>query len=250
MTDALRQHAAAVARDVAFGVSAEAFVQRAGSDGVEHANDLILAMACESGDASALAAFGERYEAEIDLALSRLGVDVGTMGDVKSTVLERLLVSSPSRLSRYSGRGSLAAWVKAVVAREVMSVRRTAARRRDLLDAAGDALAPADPELVFLKQHYRGAFRQAFAAAVGALSDQERLLLRYRFVDELTLPQVAAACGVHRATAARRLAALRTELFEGTRDRLSGALNVAEDELASILRLIQSNFDVSMRRLL
>ena len=62
--------------------------------------------------------------------------------------------------------------------------------------------------------------------------------------------RLAAACGVHRATAARRLATLRTRLFEGTRRHMTEHLEVPEEELESIFRLIQSNFEVSMRKLL
>lgn len=215
-----------------------------------HAQDVALATACVLGDASALREFEARLGPEIDVALHRLGLDHGEAGDVKSRVLEKLLAPPSTKLEQYAGQGPLASWVKAVAAREALSLRRTTARRRDLLDAAGDALTPVDPELAFLKRHYRDAFRAAFGATVDELTAEERLLLRYRFVDGLTLPQLAAACGVHRATAARRLAALRERLFAGTRAQLSARLDVPPDELASIFRLIQSNFDVSMARLL
>jgi RNA polymerase sigma-70 factor (ECF subfamily) len=215
-----------------------------------HAEDLALAKACLAGTTSALETFHNRHEPDIDVTLQRLGLDEGTAGDVKSTVLEKLLSPPSPKLAQYSGQGPLGAWIKAVATREAMSVRRTAARRRDLLDAAGDALTPMDPELAFLKRHYRDAFRSAFHATVEGLEAEDKLLLRYRFVDALTLPQLAAACGVHRATAARRLSSLRTRLFEGTRQHMTANLEVPEEELESILRLIQSNFEVSMRRLL
>lgn len=216
----------------------------------KHADDLTLVQACLAGTASALERFHARHEADIDVALQRLGLDAGTAGDVKSTVLEKLFAPPQPKLARYTGQGPLGAWVKAVATREAMSVQRTAARRRDLLDAAGDALTPMDPELAFLKRHYRDAFREAFHAALEALDAEDKLLLRYRFIDGLTLPQLAAACGVHRATAARRLATLRTRLFDGTRQHMTDHLEVPAEELESIFRLIQSNFEVSMRKLL
>ncbi len=220
------------------------------TDESPHALDLALARACVRGDASALREFETRLGPEIDVALQRLGLEHGEAGDVKSRVLEKLLAPPTAKLQQYTGQGPLASWVKAVAAREALSLRRTTARRRDLLDAAGDALSPVDPELAFLKRHYRDAFREAFGTTVNDLTAEDRLLLRYRFVDGLTLPQLAAACGVHRATAARRLATLRERLFAGTRAQLSTRLDVPPDELESIFRLIQSNFDVSMRRLL
>ncbi len=215
-----------------------------------HDEDLALAQACARGDGAALQAFQARHEADIDLTLTRLGFDPGLAGDVKSTVLEKLLAPPSVKIAQYTGQGPLGAWVKAVTTREALSVRRTAARRRDLLEAAGDALTPIDPELAFLKRHYRDAFREAFGATVEGLSAEDRTILRYRFVDALTLPQLAAACGVHRATVARRLATLRERLFEDTRGHMTQHLDVPADELESIFRLIQSNFEVSMRRLL
>ena len=220
------------------------------TDESPHARDVVLAQACVLGDATALREFEARLGPEIDVALTRLGLEHGEAGDVKSRVLEKLLAPPSTKLAQYEGQGPLASWVKAVTTREALSLRRTKARRRDLLDAAGDALTPVDPELAFLKRHYRDAFRLAFGTTVDELSAEDRLLLRYRFVDGLTLPQLAAACGVHRATAARRLATLRERLFAGTRAQLSERLDVPADELASIFRLIQSNFDVSMRGLL
>jgi len=216
----------------------------------DHADDLDLARACLEGTASALETFRARHEPDIDVALQRLGLDAGTAGDVKSTVLEKLFAPPEPKLARYAGQGPLGAWVKAVATREAMSLQRTAARRRDLLETAGEALSPMDPELAFLKRHYRDAFREAFHAAVEGLDAEDKLVLRYRFVDALTLPQLAAACGIHRATAARRLATLRTRLFDGTRQHMIEHLEVPEAELESIFRLIQSNFEVSMRKLL
>ena len=216
----------------------------------DHADDLDLARACLEGTAAALETFRDRHALDIDLALQRLGLDAATAGDVKSTVLEKLLAPPDPKLARYTGQGPLSAWIKAVATREAMSLRRTAARRRDLLEVAGAALTPLDPELAFLKRHYRDAFREAFHAAFEGLDAADKLLLRYRVVDALTLPQLAAACGVHRATAARRLATLRTRLFDGTRQHMTEHLAVPEEELESIFRLIQSNFEVSMRKLL
>ncbi|MEM6293511.1 MAG: hypothetical protein AAGA54_19720 [Myxococcota bacterium] len=212
--------------------------------------DVYLAVGCVLGLSEAVVAFRRAHEADIDTALSRLRIEPGTAGDVKSAVLEKLLAPGSTKLQQFAGGGPLGRWVAAVTAREAASVRRTAARRRGLLEAAGEAITPADPELAFLKQHYRGAFREAFTLAVEDLDPKERALLRNRFVDGLTLPQLAAASGVHRATAARWLADVRTTLLERTRAHMVARLKIGPDELQSIFRLIQSNFEVSVHRLL
>jgi RNA polymerase sigma-70 factor (ECF subfamily) len=211
--------------------------------------DLFLACACAQGNERAIRAFHERFDPEIGVALHRLGVTADAAKDVRQAVVSKLFLGDAPKIASYSGRGSLAHWVRAVAAREALGVRRTAARRDRLLDAAGD-LAPEDPELGFLKQRYRGEFREAFGRALAGLSDEDRVVLRHRFVDELTLDQLAAACGVHRATAARWLSRIRNDLLDATRGELQARLRVDRSEFDSILRLIQSKFDVSVRRLL
>lgn len=211
--------------------------------------DLFLACACAQGNDRAIRAFHQRFDPEIGVALHRLGVTADAAKDVRQAVVSKLFLGDAPKIASYSGRGSLTHWVRAVAAREALGVRRTAVRRDRLLDAAGD-LAPEDPELGFLKQRYRGEFREAFGRALAGLSDEDRVVLRHRFVDELTLDQLAAACGVHRATAARWLSRIRSDLLDATRGELQARLRVDRSEFDSILRLIQSKFDVSVRRLL
>ena len=212
--------------------------------------DLYLALACARRDEAALRILHERLLPAVDRALSRLSLAPGEIDDVRDAIVQRLVVDEPPKIAAYAGRGSLSQWLAAVAAREAMTRQRTAARRRGLLDAAAEELAPEDPELHFLKSHYRVHFRHAFADAVAALAPPDRTVLRHRFVDGLTLDQLAAALGVHRATAARSLARIRTELLESTRVGLRERLGVEAAEVDSVVRLIASNFEVSVKRLL
>lgn len=212
--------------------------------------DLYLACACAAQDAAALRILHEQHLVALEQALHRLDLGTDELGDVQLAIVQRLVVDDPPKIASYRGRGSLAQWLAAVGAREALSRRRTAARRRGLLEAAADDLAPADPELSFLKAHYREHFREAFREAMGRLDPQDRTVLRHRFVDGLTLDQLAAAAGVHRATAARWLAKIRETLLARTRDGLNRRLGVDGREIDSVFRLIASNFEVSVRGLL
>ncbi len=212
--------------------------------------DLFLAAACTRGCQDAVRALLEHVGDVLDSALTRLGLSNDEIADVRMTVVQRLVVDDPPRISRYGGRGPLSQWVAVVAAREAKDRRRTAARRRGLLEVAHTAIAPEDPELGFLKAHYRAQFAEAFRDALGALGPRDRTLLEYRFVDGLTLDELARACGVHRATAARWLARIRGELLEATRSTLQTRFGVNPAELDSIVGLIASNFGISVRRLL
>jgi len=212
--------------------------------------DLYLAAACAARDDAALRALDAKLAPDLERALSRLRLGPDELDDIRLVVMTRLVVDTPPKVALYSGRSSLEHWLAAVIAREALTRRRTAARRRGLLEAAADNLAPADPELSFIKSHYREHFKSAFADAVAGLPPGDRTVLRHRFVDGLTLDQLAAALGVHRATSARRLAAIREALLSATRGGLCDRLGVEGPEVDSVVRLIASNFEVSVRRML
>ncbi len=210
--------------------------------------DLYLACACVARHEVALAELLRRLAEVVERTVPAEHGD--DPDEIRLAVTQRLVMDDPPKIAGYAGRGSLCQWLAAAVARERIGRRRTAARRRARLDQAADALAPADPELAFLKTHYRAEFKAAFTRALDGLAPNDRTVLRHRLVDALTLDQLAAACGVHRATAARWLARIRAELLASTRSELRRRLGVEEPELDSVVRLIASNFEVSVRRLL
>ena len=66
----------------------------------------------------------------------------------------------------------------------------------------------------------------------------------------MTIDEIAAAFGIHRATAARRVTSARDKLLADTRRRLLEKLSLESRELDSIFRLIESRLHISMGRLL
>ena len=154
-------------------------------------------------------------------------------------------------IADYAGRGDLGAWLRSVTVRTALKSLRQARRDRPV-DADLDALAApgASPELALLRASCAADFRAALAEALAALSARDRTLLRQHFVDNLTIDELAPVYGVHRATAARWLARLRAEVLGQTRDALARRLGPAAPELTSVLRLIDSQLDLSLSRLL
>jgi RNA polymerase sigma-70 factor (ECF subfamily) len=107
-----------------------------------------------------------------------------------------------------------------------------------------------DPELSYMKAFYRQAFRAAFRAAAETLEVRERTILHQHTIDGLTIDELGAAHGVHRATAARWLQAAREKLVAAVRVEFARRVKVSPRELASVLRLVESRLEVTMRRLL
>lgn len=222
--------------------------------GPELAIELALAIACARGDAAALAHFDRRYLDVVAPALAHMKLPAATVEDVRAAVRDKLLLPDgdrPPRILAYAGRGALRGLVHVSAARTAISILRRTDRE---LPVAGDDVAARlaspehDAELALIKEQYRAAFTAAFGEAARALDRRDRNLLRLHFLGGVTLEQLAAMYGVHRATVVRWLAAARDRVFAGTRKRL--ASTIGADELDEMLGLIQSRLEVSVRRLL
>jgi RNA polymerase sigma-70 factor (ECF subfamily) len=219
-----------------------------------HAADLYLACAVELGDPRALSAFASRYLAEIPLYLAGVEHEAAAVAEVRQMVAERLLVAPPGgrpRIAEYSGRGSLASWLRVATLR-VASNRRRGERAHADLDAVpeADLLPRVDPELAIVRARYRPAFDEALRAAFAGLAPRERTLLRMHYLDGLSLDRIASLYDVHRATVARWLAAARDGLFERTAAHLGERLRLPAAELESLLAVIRSGLDLSLGSLL
>jgi RNA polymerase sigma-70 factor (ECF subfamily) len=211
------------------------------------APDLYLACACARGDERALRAFESSYFREIDAALGRIRTRA-TLDEAKQLVRDRLFVGAdgaPPRIAQYSGRGDLRNWFRVAVVRMLLNVATRAPKERPLDDGALEAIPAAspDPELDLLRRRYRREFKEAFDESVAALGERERVLLRYAFCDALTVEEIGALYGVHRATAARWVQKARTELFERVQTALRTRLRLTTTEIESVVRLIGSNLD-------
>ncbi len=215
-----------------------------------HAGDLWIAFGCVVRDAGALAAFEVRFAPEIRGSLQR-SFERALAEDAELQLRDKLLLvagDDAPRLASYAGRGGLAPWLRAAAMRTAIDLMR--ARRELPTDpsALGD-VAAIDPLLGLLKQRYHDEFRVAFTDAASKLTDRERTLLRYRFLDDLSIDEIGTLYRVHRATVARWIATIRESLFEATRERLMAQLTLTDSEVDSVLRLIDSQLDISIEAL-
>ena len=87
-------------------------------------------------------------------------------------------------------------------------------------------------------------------AALEALDDRQRALLRYSLVDGWTVDQIGELYKVHRATAARWVAAARDALGDLIRTEVAKRLAIDELEVDSLIALVRSRIDVSLERVL
>lgn len=214
-----------------------------------------LAIACAAGDERAIKRFEDDFLDEVDASAYRLQASRDQADEVRSHLRRILFVSEPGRpaaASEYSGRGDLRSYLRVVATRELVRVIDKG-RREVAIDEHSflDKLAPAtDPVLGYVRERYRADVDAAIRAALAGLAAESRALLRYSVVDGWTIDRIGALYGIHRATAARRVAAARDELGEAIRGELAARLAISVDEVDSVVRLVQSRVDVSLERLL
>jgi RNA polymerase sigma-70 factor (ECF subfamily) len=216
---------------------------------------LYLAFGAGHGAEAAIEAIEKSYFGDLRRAISKLGAQGAHADEIEQRLRDKLFVAAddkPPKILTYNGRGELGRWLRVVATREALAILRKG-KRETLTDdnALIDAVTPSrDHELDYLKSHYRKEFKAAFHHALEELEPRQRTILRYQLVDGLNIDEIGAVYGVHRATAARWVEKIRTTLLKRTRNRLMEEIRVGTDELDSIMRLISSQLDVSIHRIL
>jgi len=215
-------------------------------------DELALCAACATGDAISIVELERRCFPEIERAVKRLDRDGDLVAEVTQRVRHKLFVATPEEpagIARFEGRGPLGRWIQVVATREALMYLRATKRERARAYAASE-LAARDYELHVLRREYRAEFERAFADALAALSSKDRNLLYYHLVGGLGIERIGALYKVHRVTAFRWLRDARAALVARTRELLAERMELAADELDSLLRLVQSRASVSVERLL
>lgn len=219
----------------------------------ERAADGYIACACMRGDRAALVALERRFFPAIEPSLRRLRLDRAALDEAQQKLRRELFVSedgAPPRIAHYAGRGDLGGWLRVTAVRSALKMLR--GRRNDTPFeeeqlAERVPVAADEPDLAYMKELYRPVFKAAFGEALGSLSPRDQTLLKQHLLDGLSIDQLASVYQVHRATAARWLVAAREALMHGTRERFQVRAKIGSEECDSIMRMIRSQLDVTLR---
>ena len=214
--------------------------------------DHYLAFACANGDPAAVAACDAILVREAGFAADGTRMHASVRDEATQIVREAMFVARgdrPPAIADYAGRGALRSWLRVSVSRELVRIAKAQNRVVPLEEQlVADTGYGDDPALEELKAKYRAQLADAFRSALTKLPARDRTLLRYQLVDGLTIDEIGSIYKVHRATAARWIAQIRDDLVERTRALMADALGVDTAEAASIVRLVQSQLDVSVIR--
>lgn len=219
------------------------------------ASHVHLAIACMEGNKAAIERFHAEFFDEVEASARKLRATQTQTDELRGHMASMLFVGKENRvaaLHAYSGRGDLGSYVRVIATRELLHAMQ--ANRREVAspeESFLDRLASVtDVEAGYIRDAYRPHLDAAMRSALASLSDEARALLRYSLLDGWNVDRIGALFGVHRATAARRVAAARDELADAIRKELSARLVIPIHDVDSVVRLVQSRIDVSLSRLL
>jgi RNA polymerase sigma-70 factor (ECF subfamily) len=224
--------------------------ERRGTPEPEHAADLYLAYACASGAAGACAAFDARHRDGLVRAAARATKSDALAEEAVQVLRVKLFVQDPPKILDYGGRAKLSTWLASAAARTALNLLEAKGAREDEPLDTGRFLARADPELEYVRARYAGELEPALVAALGRLSERDRVVLRLHFVERMTIDALAKVYDVGRSTTARWLAAARETLLDHARRELQERLGLTTSELQSLGGDLASQLQVSLLRLL
>jgi len=216
--------------------------------------ELYLTCGCARGDAEALRLFEAHYFPKARAALVVMRLDPSAIDELLQRLRVHLFVDpgdGQPRIVQFRGRGTLGSWLSVSAVRAAYKLLQRESREETDEDdrLASVAARDSDQEVNIIKGRYGEAFRTAFSAALMSLDDRDKNLLRQHYLDGLSIDQLGVLYRTHRTTVTRWMAAARQQLLDRTRSHLMTRLRVPLADCDSIIRLVESQLDVTMHRL-
>jgi RNA polymerase sigma-70 factor, ECF subfamily len=234
------------------GVDAAAFA-RFVRERLPGSAELVLTFACLSGDTQALSELDRRYLARVPQWVARVDASPDFGGEVRQMLAEKLLVGSDGRprLADFTGKGSLEGWLRVAALRTALNLRRGQAlvMSAEQIDARR-ALAASDHELKLIATQHREHFRDAFRDAFAALTPRARHVVRLHFVDGLTLQKIANMHQVNVSTVWRWIGTAHADLARRIKEQLRQRAGLSESQVDQLVHTVQQQLDVSLTGLL
>ena len=179
--------------------------------------ELALARACAAGHEQAWEVFLTRYREKLYDIAGYITKESSAARELADSIYAELYGTvtrdgqRASKLTSYTGRGSLDGWLRTVIAQEHVN-RYRRGRRLVSLDAEteeGVQFAVTEPEAtIAVDPRVEAATDEVLAE----LSPEDRFVLASYFLDERTLAEIARTLGVHESTISRKLDKLAKSL--------------------------------------
>lgn len=240
-------------------------------DGLQ-AEDLCLIVACERGDPLAWNDLIARFSATVRSAARAASSNEHGAEDLAQSIWAELHGlrlredgKPAGKLGYYSGRGSLAGWLRAVVAQLAVDQHRKQAKlvqteedtdfdslpRSSSEEAFPFQAAEAiNPEDLLSESLTANDLKLALAKSIARLAEEDRLLVKLYYFDGLRLREAGAVLGVHEATASRRLSKIHSQLRKEVENLLVQERNWTPAETKRAFADIALHLQVDLESLL
>jgi len=220
-----------------------------------HAEELVLARACAAGDEAAWERFIVRYrETMYHAAYGITGSDSIGRELADSLYADLYGLRAPegerrSPLLLYHGRGSLAGWLRSVLAQRFIDLHRKTAREVPLEEVAEPAVPQTAAEASAPPERVTSLIQQAVQVTLARLPSDQRFILSAYYLDGRTLKQISSLLGVHESTVSRMLSRLTASL----RKQIVGELRrvgIRRREAEEILEVDVRDLSIQVRKIL
>jgi RNA polymerase sigma-70 factor, ECF subfamily len=188
-------------------------------------NDLYLACGCVYNSEGAWTAFDARYRRLITNLVRfchRHGTDNEEIADLILVSLYFRDRSGRQRIASYDGRSSLATWLRVIVVNHAINERN---RRKlpveECVADIPDARALAHFESALRARRYGNALSDSLTGALRQLKSADRLMLIWRYEDNMPLGDMAHLLGIHQSNVTRRLVRVQARLRESVIENLA-----------------------------
>lgn len=246
-------------------VEIEAFI------GEMRIDELCLIEACERGDEAAWRRLSSQFDAAVRSAARRITANSEDADDLANSIWAELYGLSEdsegkrkSKLAYYSGRGSLAGWLRAVAAQLAVDNYRKQARLVQIeedrefeirANEAGNAdrglfMQTETPEAILAEKRMASDVIKAVHAAIANLTVDDRLVLKLYYFENLKLKEIGAAFGYHEATASRKLVRIQGEIRRSVEESLRKEHGWSSAEVARYLAETAEKLGVNLAELL
>jgi RNA polymerase sigma-70 factor, ECF subfamily len=236
------------------------------------ADDLCLVLACENGDEAAWNDLVKTQDKTVKAAARKISPKAEDADDLASSIWAELYGLKhdkdgklKSKLSYYSGRGSLGGWLRAIVSQLAVDQFRKQSKfvqveeAREFENLANESSGKAEnlavlahhdnPEEIFGEKQMRADVSKALTAAIAELNTDDRLLLKLYYFDDLKLKDIGQMFGYHEATASRKVVRIQTEIRKSVEKVLQNQHGWSEEEVKRFLSETASKLGISLEKL-
>jgi RNA polymerase sigma-70 factor (ECF subfamily) len=217
-----------------------------------HAADVYLAIAASRGDSNAIRIMEKTCIRDaVRSAARKTSATADQLNEVIQRTCRLMLVDEPPRVAacrNFNGSSTLRRYLTIVATRELVRIIKRARESEPLEEhQLITSLVPAsDPVIMMLRHRHRDDVDASFRVALGKLSDRASALLRFKLVRHWSIGQIASFYGKSIPTTHRWIAEARDELAGHVRAEVARRLNIPIVEVDSIVRLVQSQIDLSL----